>query len=134
MSELLDAIGGALDAASLGVLGTDIFLSRAPSTPDECFVVYETGAGYPIYTQGSTNTARLNVANVQVVCRAGREDYETARTNLTAVVTALETLSESTIDGIRILRVEQVGAIAPLGFDDNERPRVAGTFAVTYED
>lgn len=133
MSELLDAVGGALDDASIGVLGTDIFLSRSPVTPDECFVVYETGAGYPIYTQGSTNTARLNVANVQVVCRAAREDYETARTNLSGVVTALESLTESTIDGIRVLRIEQIGSVSSLGFDDNERPRVAATFSVTYE-
>lgn len=133
MSELLDAIGGALDDASVGVLGTDLFLSRAPSTPDECLIVYETGAGYPIYTQGSVNTARLNVANVQVVSRGTREDYETARANVSAAIAALEGLADSTIDGIRVLRCELVGSVSSLGFDDNERPRVAATLSVTYE-
>jgi hypothetical protein len=134
MSEILDVIGSALQTAGVGTLGSTIFLSRAPASPDALVTIYETGAGYPLYTQGSTSGAALIVANIQVVARAAREDYQAARTKITDATTALEALNDSTISGIRILRVEQVGTPTPLGLDDNDRPRVAMTYTVTYDD
>lgn len=133
MSEILDSIGAVLQSASVGTLGTTIFLSRFPSTPDACVTVYETGAGYPLYTQGSSGAARLSITNVQVVARSTREDYEAARTKITAVIAALEAINETTAASIRLLRAERVGSVVPLGFDDNDRPRVAVTFMVTHE-
>lgn len=133
MSEVLDAIGSVLQTAGVGTLGTTVFLSRSPSTPDACVTVYETGAGYPIYTQGSSGSARLSVTNIQVIARAGREDYESARSKATAVVAALEAINETTAATIRLLRAERVGAVSSLGFDDNDRPRVSVTFSVTHE-
>lgn len=134
MSEILDVVGSALQTAGVGTLGSTIFLSRAPASPDALVTIYETGAGYPLYTQGSTSGAALIVANIQVVARAAREDYQAARTKITDATTALEALNDSTISGIRILRVEQVGTPTPLGLDDNDRPRVAMTYTVTYDD
>jgi hypothetical protein len=134
MTEILDAVGTALQSAGIGTLGSSIFLSRSPASPDAVVTVYETGAGYPLYTQGSTSGAALIVANIQVVARASREDYQAARTKIANVTAALEALSNSTISGILILRVEQVGTPSPLGLDDNDRPRVAMTYTVTYDD
>lgn len=134
MSEILDAVGTALQSAAVGTLGTSLYLSRMPASPDAAVTVYETGAGYPLYVQGSTSGAALIVANIQVVARGAREDYQAARTKIAAVTAALEALSESTISGIRILRVEQVGTPSPLGLDDNDRPRVSMTYTVTYDD
>lgn len=133
MSEILDAIGSALQTAGVGTLGSSIFLSRSPASPDAVVTIYETGAGYPLYTQGSTVGAALTVANIQVVARGAREDYQAARTKITATTAALEALSNSTISDILILRVEQVGTPSPLGLDDNDRPRVAMTYTVTYD-
>lgn len=132
MSEILDVIGLALQNASVGVLGTNLFLSRAPSTPDAIVTVYETGAGFPIYTQGHAGAA-LTVANIQMVARAAREDYQTARSKIGDVIDAMEAVNDATISGVRVLRVEQVGTPSPLGLDDNDRPRVSMTFSVTYE-
>lgn len=133
MSEILDVIGSALQTAGVGTLGSTIFLSRSPASPDAVVTIYETGAGYPLYTQGNTSGAALIVANIQVVARATREDYQAARSKITDAIAALEALSNSTISGIVILRVEQVGTPSPLGLDDNDRPRVAMTFTVTYD-
>ena len=133
MSEILDAIGSALQSAGVGTLGTSIFLSRMPASPDVATTVYETGAGYAMYTQGTTVGPALTVANIQIVTRAAREDYQTARTTISTATTALETIVDSTISTIRVLRVEQVGSPSPLGLDDNDRPRVAMTFTVTYD-
>lgn len=133
MSEILDVIGSALQTAGVGTLGSSIFLSRMPASPDAAITVYETGAGYPVYVQGSTVGAALVVANIQIVARAAREDYQAARTRISAATAALEALNDSSISGIRILRAEQIGTPSPLGLDDNDRPRVSMTYTVTYD-
>ena len=131
MSEILDAIGSVLQTASVGTLGSTLFLSRMPETPDVAVAAYESGAGFPIYTQGITGAA-LNVTNVQIVARAGREDYVSARTKISSVISALEAINESTVSGIRLLRIEQVGRPIPLGYDDNDRPEISMNFSVTH--
>ena len=131
MSEILDAIGSVLQTAGVGTLGTNLFLSRSPDTPDACVTIYESGTGYPIYTHGTTGAA-LSVTNVQVMSRGAREDYETARTKITTVTTALEAVKETTASGIRLLRIEQLGRPVPLGYDDSDRPTIAMTYSVTH--
>jgi hypothetical protein len=131
MSEILDAVGSVLETAGVGTLGTSIFLSRSPDTPDACVVVYESGAGYPIYTHGTTGSALL-VTNVQVIARAGREDYQAARTKITAVITAMEAVSNTVASGVTLLRAEQLNRPLPMGYDDNDRPEIAMNFTVTH--
>ena len=131
MSEILDAVGSILQTAGVGTAGTDLFLSRRPETPDVCVTVYESGTGYPIYTHGA-NGAALYSTNIQVTARAEREDYPAARTKITAVITAMEAVRDSTISGITILRIEQFGRPIPMGYDGNDRPTVAMNFSVTH--
>lgn len=131
MSEILDAIGSVLQTAAVGTLGTNLFLSRMPETPDAAVAAYESGAGYPIYTQGTVGAA-LAVTNIQIVARASREDYQSARTKISAVIAALEAVNETTASGVRLLRVEQSGRPIPLGYDDNDRPEIAMNFSVTH--
>ena len=130
MSEILDAVGTVLQTAGVGTLGTSIFLSRSPETPDACVTVHETGAGYPVYTHGTSGSALL-VENIQVVARAGREDYVAARAKITAVITAMEAINNTVASGVTLLRAEQLNRPQPLGYDDNDRPRIAMTFTVT---
>lgn len=132
MAEILDALGTVLQDAAVGTKGTNLFLSRRPETPDACVTVYESGAGIPIYTHGTTGAA-LYQTNVQVVARAAREDYPAARTKITSVVTAFEAIADSTKDGIRLLRIEQLGRPNPLGYDENDRPLIAMNFTVTHD-
>lgn len=131
MSEILYAVGTVLQSAGVGTLASTLFLSRSPETPDACVTVYESGAGSVIYTHGSSGAA-LYRTNVQVVARAAREDYPAARSKITAVVAALEAVNETTADSVRLLRVEQIGRPVPMGYDDNDRPRVAMNFTVTH--
>jgi hypothetical protein len=132
MAEILDAIGSVLQTAGIGTSGTNLFLSRSPDTPDACVVVYESGAGSVMYTQGTSGPA-LYKTNIQVVARAAREDYPTARTKISAVATALEAVNETTASGIRLLRAEQLGRPIPMGYDGNDRPEIALNFTVTHE-
>ena len=131
MSAILDAVGSVLQTAGVGTLASTLFLSRMPDSPDANVTVYETGAGYPIYTQGTIGPV-LMVTNIQIVARGAREDYQTPRTKIQSVMTAMENINETTASSIRLLRAEQSGQPVPLGFDDNERQRIAITFAVTH--
>ena len=128
---LLDALGTVLQSASVGTLATSIFLSRRPETPDSLVTVFESGAGEAIYTHRSAG-AVLHKTNVQVVARADREDYPAARTKIAAVVAAFEAVDELTTDGVRLLRIEQLGQPVPMGYDENDRPMVAMNFTVTH--
>ena len=131
MSEILDGVGSVLQTASIGTLGTTIFLSRQPDTPDACVTVLESGAGVNLYTHGITGPA-LAMTNIQVLVRAGREDYEAARTKVTSVINALEAVAETTASGIRMLRIESLGRPIPMGYDQTDRPEIAMNFTVTH--
>lgn len=132
MSDLLDAIGTALQNGGAGTLGSTLFLSRQPSSPDAVLTAYETGAGYPMYTQGPAGAPALRISNVQIVARSAREDYPAARAAISSASGILDGLLEQTISGIRILRAEQIGSPSPLGLDDNDRPRISVTYQITH--
>jgi hypothetical protein len=131
MSEILDGIGSVLQSAGVGTLGTNLFLSRQPESPDACVTVIESGAGVNLYTHGIVGNA-LTMTNIQVTARAAREDYQAARTKITAVIAALEAVAETTADGVRLLRVESLGRPIPMGYDGNDRPEIAMNFTVTH--
>lgn len=131
MSEILDGVGAVLQAAGIGTLGTDLFLSRQPTSPDACVSVVESGAGVNLYTHGVVGNA-LTMTNIQVTARAGREDYQAARAKISAAIGALEAVSETTASGVRILRVESLGRPIPLGYDNNDRPEITMNFTVTH--
>ena len=131
MTGILDAVGEVLETAEVGTLGVDLFLSRSPEAPDECLVVLETGSGTHQYTFRGSGAA-LVTTNVQLMARAGREDYPAARSAVDIAVAAMEEIDEVTVDGLRLLRAEQVGVAVPLGLDGNDRPRITVTFAVTH--
>jgi hypothetical protein len=42
---ILEAVGNYLVAQGQGTLGTDLFLSRMPETPDACVCIYEGEGG-----------------------------------------------------------------------------------------
>jgi hypothetical protein len=131
MSEILDGVGAVLQAAGVGTLGTNLFLSRQPDTPDACVTVVESGAGVNIYTHGVIGNA-LTMTNIQVTARAAREDYQSARSTITSVISALEAVAETTASSVRLLRVESLGRPIPMGYDGNDRPEIAMNFTVTH--
>lgn len=131
MSEILDGVGAVLQSASIGTLGTTIFLSRQPDTPDACITVLESGAGVNLYTHGITGNA-LTQTNVQIMVRAAREDYQAARSKVSDCITALEAIAEVVASGVRLLRIESLGRPIPMGYDGSDRPEIAMNFTVTH--
>lgn len=129
MSTVLEAIGNYLQAQGHGTQGVDIFLGRMPTSPDTCVTVYEYGGASPLFTMGAAATA-VDRPSIQVMCRAGRDDYPAARNKAAAIRALLGAITNTTLSQVAILRVEPVGSVNPIGPDENDRPLVTVNFQV----
>jgi len=128
---LLDEVASYLDTEGLGTVGTDIFKGLLPDTPDACVALIETGG------QASENVLSSAVGapaweapSFQVICRAGRRDYSTARTKANDVFKKLDGLVNTTLSSVRYLSIFAIQAPFALPRDDQERPLLAFNCAV----
>jgi hypothetical protein len=127
MATILESVGDYLVTNSQGTLGTDLFLGTLPESPDACVAVYENSGTPPSFTMG-TGGIVIDYPMLQVICRAGREDYPTARDKAESIRNLLASVLESTISGIHIMRIEPMGSVNPLGVDPKYRPLVSVNF------
>jgi hypothetical protein len=130
---ILESIGdylqtnGVAATGSALTLGTNLFLGIMPETPDACTSVYEFEGIPPMDTMGEGGF-RIDTPNIQVLCRAVRDDYPTARDRAQNIRILLSAITEQTISGIHIMRVQSNGSVNPIGTDSNERPLVSVNF------
>jgi len=129
---MLEALADKLQSASVATVATDLFIGLMPSSPDDCIAIYEY-AGSPPLEVLVDNDATLERPSVQVITRAGRNDYPTARTLIENARNALTGITDETIDGVRFLRVNQISSINALGVDDNDRPRFSLSLQIVVE-
>lgn len=129
---MLEALAARLQSASVAVPGTDLFLGLMPNSPDECVAIYEYSGAAPLEVLVDDD-ATLERPSVQVMTRAGRNDYPTARALMIEVRDALSAITDETISGVRFLRVQPLTSINALGVDDNERPRFTLSFQAVLE-
>ena len=129
---ILEALGDYLVTNTRGTLGTNIFLGKMPATPDFCITLYEYEGLAPRESFGG-NPYDIDMPRIQVVVRGARDDYPTARNEVTTIRGLFADLTDITISNTRILRVASLGASIPLGLDDKDRPRLAANFQVHVE-
>jgi hypothetical protein len=122
---ILEAIGNYLVAQGQGTLGTNLFLSRMPETPDACVCIYEGEGGLPEFTMGNTI---LDNPAIQIIVRGTREDYVTARDKAQTIRLLLAQLADQTLSGVTVLRVAPIGSVLPMGLDKNDRPMVSTNY------
>lgn len=127
-STILEAVGSKLQTDGVGTLGSTLFLSLMPDTPDVCVAVYEYEGLVPLDTFGASVTVALDRPQIQVMTRATRNDYVTARDKAVDVRNSLAKISNTNISGIQILRIAPNSAINPIGLDEKDRPLVTITF------
>ena len=127
MATILESVGDYLVTNSLGTLGTNIFLGTLPETPDACVAVYENTGSSPLFTMGSGGI-RIDYPMIQIIARAGREDYPTARDKAESIRILLAQVLEQSISGIHIMRIEPMGSVNLLGVDNKYRPLVSVNF------
>lgn len=129
MSTILEAVGTYLQTQGQGTLGTNLFLGRMPSSPDVCVGVFEYEGAIPSETFGNAATA-IDRPRVQVLVRAGRDDYPTARNQARTIRGILGAVTQTTLSGITVLRIRPTGSVNPLGPDENDRPMISVNFEV----
>ena len=129
---ILEALGDHLQTNSIGTLGTNIFLGKMPASPDYCITLYEYEGMAPRESFGG-NPYDVDMPRIQVVVRAGRDDYPTARDAVNTIRGLLADITDVTISSTKVLRVASLGAFIPLGLDDKDRPRIAANFQAYVE-
>lgn len=124
---LLDEIGNYLQTQGVGTLGSTLFLSVMPDTPDDVVSVYDYGGLPPVMTLGA-GAAKWEEPRIQVVARA--TTYSAARTKIGAVFTALHSLLNTSLSGTLYLSIEAVQSPFTLDRDTNGRVRCACNFHI----
>jgi hypothetical protein len=119
---MLESLADRLQSASVAVAATNLFIGLMPDKPDVCVALYEYAGAQPLEVMVD-NSATLERPSIQVMVRAGRNDYPAARTLISSVRDVLTSITDETISGERFLRVNQISSINSLGVDENERPR-----------
>ena len=129
---MLEALADRLESASVAFAAQDLFLGLMPDQPDKCVALYEYAGAQPLEVL-TTNSATLERPSVQVLVRAGRNDYPTGKALMEAVRDSLTDITNETISGRRFLRVNQISSINALGVDANDRPRFTLSLQVVLE-
>jgi hypothetical protein len=129
---ILEALAEKLQDDGVGTVGTNIFIGLMPSTPDVCIALYEY-SGEPPRETFNDGGASIDVPSVQVMVRAGRNDYPTARAKIIAVRNSLSSVANVTVEGVVFLRVHELSAVNALGVDENDRPRFTQSFQALVE-
>lgn len=124
MATVLEALGTYIDTNRGDLtLGTNLFLSKMPESPDACVCIYEYAGATPMMTFGST-AIQIDKPSVQIAVRAGRDAYVTARDLAVALRTLVAGIVDVTVGSTRVIRVEPTGGVYALSADDLDRPRV----------
>ena len=135
MATILESIGDYLQNtssafgahASQGTLGTNLFLATLPESPDVCTAVFENSGTPPAFTMGDGGIA-IDYPMLQIIARATKEDYPTARDKIEVIRNLLASVTDVTISGVHVLRIEPMGSVNPLGIDPKQRPLLSVNF------
>jgi hypothetical protein len=135
MPTILESIGDYLQNtssafgahASQGTLGTNLFLATLPESPDVCTAIYENSGTPPAFTMGSGGIV-IDYPMLQIISRATKEDYPTARDKIEDIRNLLASITDVTISGVHVLRIEPMGSVNPLGIDPKQRPLLSVNF------
>ena len=107
-----------------GTFGTDLFISKMPSSPDACVCVYDTGGEPP------TLPYSYFKPTIQVRVRGIISGYQSAWDKAKEVMDALHGVSNETWNGSRYIMIACMSDIIFVGYDDNNRPLLSMNFTI----
>ena len=117
---LLDDMGVKVAAISSDyTLGTNLFLSLLPETPDVATVLIENGGTTGQYTLGGDGLPQWENQSLQFIHR--NTVYSTGRTAADLIYRTLTAISNETINSNSYLRVEALGVPEVFQRDDSRR-------------
>jgi len=116
-----------LVSASVGTFGTDIFIGKLPLTPDLAVGIMQSGGKSP------NPLFLVDFPSIQVMVRGKPNDYQGAIAKIQAVKDALLGLPVQTINGDKWSRINIIGDINNLGYDDLNRITFSINFSLVVE-
>ena len=132
MANVLDDLGVRIATAISGTVGTNIFKSTMPPSPDACVALYETGGQAPEKRFGTKGIEWERPA-VQVVVRGAANDYETARATIQTIYENVAEIETEDLSGTRYYLSEPLQNPFALDVDEKERPSLAVNFLLTKD-
>ena len=124
---ILDAVGDYLVAQLGYAYETNLFLATMPDSPDSISVIYENAGSSPDFTMGASSVT-LDAPMIQVITRGAEEDYVGARDRAMAIRDVLGNLANVTVSTVKIVRIEAMGSINPLGTDSHRRHMISTNY------
>lgn len=116
------------DESSIGlVLGTDLFYSRMPVTPQNCVVLYDNSGPTPML-QLSQARSTYNYNSISV--RVRNTSYDGAYAIIDAIQTFLHGRHGDVINNTYYALVRAITPPQQLHFDENDRPVININFEV----
>ena len=131
---LLDDVATRLEASGLGLtIGTNLFKSIVPDSPDVASSIFEYGGTGPIKTMANApGQAVAEQPSFQIQCRGARENvtssaYSTARILANNIMKSLDGYT-GTINATKYFWIEAISSPYFLKRDENGRPYIAIDF------
>ena len=129
MNAASEDLASVIDTSAIGLsLGTNLFVSQLPESPDECVALIDQGGFAPelnyVYEKPS----------LQVIVRGDRGDYRAAYALARAISDALHALHGLTVSGTRYVLVFREGDIISVGKDESHRPLLSVNFGIHRTD
>ena len=110
------------------VPNTNFFGGLMPNSPDDATALFEYPGEPPTYTMGTQPTPVISHPRIQILCRS--VSYATGRALIEAIVRALETIMNTTVNGVYYERIERVADPALLHRDAARRTFFSANMAV----
>lgn len=132
MANVLDDLATRIATTISGTVGTNIFKSMMPVTPDAAVALYETGGLAPEKRFGSKGID-WERPGVQVVVRGAPGDYQTARTTSQTIFEDVAEIETEDLSGTRYYLSDPLQQPFELAVDEQKRPTVAFNVILTKD-
>ena len=114
-----------LSSSALSLVeGTDLFISREPTSPNAVVTIFDTGGLEP-----ASSTEKNEFPTIQVRVR-GASDYETAYSLMDDIKNVLHKFANQTVNSTLYQGIWASSDIIPLGYDENDRPTLTLNFRI----
>ena len=125
---LLDEVGTYVSANVTGLtLGTNLYLSMMPDTPDICAALYSLTTDSPYFTMNGSNTQPV-LENPRIQLYLRHSSYATGEALVYTTWKQMTEVSDDTLSGVNYLRLQALGSPEFLERDSNHNVIFTATF------
>lgn len=107
-------------------IGTDVYVGKIPSSPDNCTVIFDSGGRPSMLTYNEEE--KLEYPSIQVYVR--NNDYRTAMGVASSIISRLHGRANETWNGTYYALIKHLNGPMFLEWDDNQRVIIVSNFNV----